>query len=185
MKLTRLLVFLSLFVFGVQFAASQDETRATATWQVQKYDINVTLPPNETDRSIVSKASLVVKNIASQPATTLSFRISPNAEVTAVTVNSAPAEFTKREERIGTTGSLQRLSVRVPSVASGATANLTVDYKLNVKDNSGLAALSPSGSMFLPLSFWYPTPNSWYFARGADYAPVRIQVNGGRPLVIP
>jgi Tfp pilus assembly protein PilF len=38
---------------------------------------------------------------------------------------------------------------------------------------------SPVGSQFLPLSFWYPTPNSWYFARGADFAPLRLQINSG------
>ncbi|QYO62898.1 hypothetical protein [Leptolyngbya sp. 7M] len=26
------------------------------------------------------------------------------------------------------------------------------------------------------MSFWYPTPNSWYFARGADHAPMRLRV---------
>jgi hypothetical protein len=175
MKLTRFLTLLITCVFGVNIAFAQDDTRATATWQVQKYDINVTLPATETDRSVISKANLVVKNISSQPATTLSFRISPSAEITAVTVNGATAEFTKREERIGATGTLQRLSVRVPSVSTGSSATLVVDYKLNVKDNTGVAALSPTGSMFLPLSFWYPTPNSWYFARGADYAPFQIK----------
>lgn len=61
---------------------------------------------------------------------------------------------------------------------------VSVDYKLNVKENSGLNALSPAGSQFLPLSFWYPTPNSWYFARGGDFAPFRIQVNAGNGQTI-
>jgi hypothetical protein len=155
---------------------AQDDTRATATWQVQKYDINVTLPSTETDRVIVSKATLTIKNISSAPATTLSLRISPNAEITTINVNGAAADFTKREEKIGATGSLQRAMVRIPSVAPGATANISVDYRLNVKENTGSASVSPAGSMFLPLSFWYPTPNSWYFARGADYAPFQIKV---------
>ena len=36
--------------------------------------------------------------------------------------------------------------------------------------------MSPVSSHFLPLSFWYPTPTSWFFNRGADYAPFRLRV---------
>jgi hypothetical protein len=158
---------------------AQDDTRATATWQVQKYDIVVTLPSSDTDRSITSKANLTVKNVSSAPATTLTLRISPNAEITAVSVGGATAEVTKREEKVGANGTLQRATVRVSSTAPGATLNVTVDYKLNVKENTGLASVSATGSSFLPLSYWYPTPNSWYFARGADYAPFSIAVAGG------
>ncbi|NMS37757.1 hypothetical protein, partial [Vibrio parahaemolyticus] len=61
-------------------------------------------------------------------------------------------------------------------IQPGGSIEAAVEYKFQVKDNSGLAALSPIGSQFLPLSFWYPTPNSWFFARGADYAPVKINV---------
>ncbi|HEX6279679.1 MAG TPA: tetratricopeptide repeat protein [Pyrinomonadaceae bacterium] len=65
----------------------------------------------------------------------------------------------------------------MPSVASNGNVSVAVTYRLNVKDNSGIASLSASGSQFLPLSFWYPTPNSWFFARGADYAPTRLEVS--------
>jgi Tfp pilus assembly protein PilF len=40
-----------------------------------------------------------------------------------------------------------------------------------------LNTISPAGSQFLPLSFWYPTPNSHYAPRGADFAPFRLTVN--------
>ncbi|MEQ1924171.1 MAG: hypothetical protein ABL952_16845, partial [Pyrinomonadaceae bacterium] len=51
-----------------------------------------------------------------------------------------------------------------------------VEYKLNIKENSAVAAFAGSGGHFLPLAFWYPTPNSWYFTRGADTAPMRLKV---------
>ena len=73
--------------------------------------------------------------------------------------------------------SLQRNVVRIPSVAAGNVITVVVDYKINLKDNSSLNTISPTGSQFLPLAFWYPTPNSWFFARGADSAPVRIKIN--------
>lgn len=178
----RLLISLSLLavcstVFG------QDDTRISATWQVVKYDITATLPQAETDRTVAAKAKLDLKNVSTRPASTLTLRISPSAEVSAVTINGSAADFTKGEEKIGT-GSLQRIVIRVPAVQPGGSLTATADYKLNVKENSGLGAISPVGSQFLPLSFWYPTPNSWYFARGADYAPFRIQVNAPGTTVV-
>ena len=127
--------------------------------------------PSRTARSAIGSSTL---------------RIGTAADVTAVAVNGAANEFTKGEEKTGT-GSLQRLVVRMPTVAPGGTVAVTVDYKLNVKDNSGLAAISSAGSQFLPLGYWYPTPNSWFFARGADYAPTRVQVNGasGKLVIAP
>src|SRR5690349_2579941 len=108
MKLTRFLFAIASMTLIAMVVFSQDDTRATATWQVQKYDIVVTMPTAETDRSITSKANLTVKNISSAPATTLTLRISPNAEITSVALGGAAAEVTKREEKVGATGSLQR-----------------------------------------------------------------------------
>lgn len=174
MKIFQTVIFLTLLIFTRAIFA-QDETRATATWQVQKYDITATLPQSETDRNLTVKAVLTLKNVSSRAATTLTLRISPNAEIAAVKINDATADFTKGEEKIGD-GTLRKIVVRVPSVQSNANISAAIDYKLNVKENSGLNVLSPVGSQFLPLSFWYPTPNSWFFARGADSAPMRLQV---------
>ena len=170
-----ILTFLfSIYAFVLNSFA-QDETRATATWQVQKYDIAATLPAGETDRNLTVRAVLNLRNVSSKPASTVTLRISPNAEVAGVKVNDAAADFTKGEEKIGS-GTLRKIVVRVASVESNGAVSVAVDYKLNVKENSGLNALSPVGSQFLPLSFWYPTPNSWFFARGVDSAPMRLQV---------
>ncbi len=154
---------------------AQDDTRVAATWQVQKYDISVTVPQAESDRNINIKAIVDARNASARPASTMTLRLSPSAEVSSVTVNGTSGEFSKREEKVGT-GSLQQIVVRIPSVAPAATTSVELTYRLAIKDNSGLAAISPAGSQFLPLSFWYPTPNSWFFARGADFAPVRIQI---------
>jgi hypothetical protein len=178
---------LMIIVIGVAVPAlavfAQDDTRPTATWQVIRYDINATLPQAETDRNLTVRAKLDIKNVSSRAASTLSLRISTLAEISAVTVNGTAAEFTKGEEKIGT-GSLQRIVIRVPPQPVGGTLSVGVDYKLVVKENSGMSAISPAGSQFLPLSFWYPTPNSWFFARGADYAPFRIQVTAPGQTVV-
>lgn len=163
-------------LFTLSFTAfAQDESRASKTWEVQKYDIAATLPTAETDRSLTVKAALDLKNVSGAAGSRLTLRISDKAEISAVRVNNAAADFTKGEEKIGSR-SLQRVVVRVPSIAPNQTFAVAVDYKLKVDENTGLNALSPIGSQFLPLSFWYPTPNSWFFARGADFAPVRLQV---------
>ena len=164
-------------------AIAQDDTRISATWKVVKYDINATLPQTENDRNLTSRAKLDLQNVSSRPASTLTLRISPAAVISAVAVNGSPADFTKGEEKLGT-GTLQRVAIRVPTVQPGGNLSATVDYKLAVADNTGLSSISSVGAQFLPLAFWYPTPNSWYFARGADYAPYRMAVTGGGPMVV-
>jgi hypothetical protein len=52
-----------------------------------------------------------------------------------------------------------------------------VTYALPVEANTGLTAISPIATQFLPLSFWYPMPNTPYSARGADTAPFHLTVN--------
>ncbi|MEP6901025.1 MAG: tetratricopeptide repeat protein [Actinomycetota bacterium] len=153
----------------------QSDNRASKTWEVQKYDITATLPAAETDRFLNIKAVLNLKNVTGSAVSSLTLRISPSAEVSAVKTNNAAADFTKGEEKVGS-GTLQRILLRGVSVAPNGNLAVEVIYKLTVAENSGLNALSPVGSQFLPLSFWYPTPNSWYFARGADFAPVHMQV---------
>lgn len=166
-------------IFSLQLLAiGQDTARtAPATWQVQKYDIDVTLPQDNA-RTIIAKASLSLKNISGKPASTLTLRIAPLAEITAVKINDSTAEFSKNEEKINATSSLQRIQTRFGAVAADASLSITVDYKLTLKDNTALGSVSPTFSQLLPLSYWYPTPNSWFFPRGADMAPVRIKVSG-------
>ena len=172
------------FLFFTFSVFAQDDSRASITWQVQKYDITASLPQTETDRNLTVKVVLSLKNVSSGAASTLSLRINSSAEISAVSVNGATTEFSKREEKINANSSFQKIVIRVPSTQPNQTLSATLDYKLNVKENSGLNALSPVGSQFLPLSFWYPTPNSWYFARGADFAPFSLKVNSANGLTV-
>src|SRR5690606_18283852 len=174
MKINRSIFLLATIFLSASFAFAQDN-RISATWQVEKYDLTATLPANETDRAMNVQAVLTLKNISSAAARTATLRISPSAEVISGKVNGAASDFTKGQEKIGT-GTLQRIVFRMPSVAPGSSVTVEADYKLTVTDNSGLNAISSLTSQFLPLSFWYPTPNSWFFVRGADYAPMKIKV---------
>ncbi len=177
-------IFFVLIIFILAVSAfAQDEVRTSKTWEVQKYDIAATLPGG-TERDLSAKAVLSLKNVSSRAAATLTLRISPSATVSVVKVNDAAADFTKNEEKVGA-GTLQRIVVRVASVQPNGNLNVAVDYKFNVKENSGLNALSPLNSQFLPLSYWYPTPNNWFFSQGADFAPVHLQVSssGGETII--
>jgi len=181
MKILQTAVFFTILIF-TQSIFAQDDSRALITWQVQKYDVTATLPPAETDRNLTVKAVLNLKNVSSSAASRLTLRLSDKAEVSDVKVNNTTADFSKGLEKIDASRNLQRAIVRLPSVAPNGTVLVEVNYKLKVDENSGLNALSPVGSQFLPLAFWYPTPNSWYFARGADFAPFQFQINSANGL---
>ena len=183
MNKNRAFLFISILLVLTSTLFAQDDTRIAATWQVQRYDITGTLPQSDADRNLTAKARLEVKNISSRPASSLTLRISSSAEITSVSLNGSNVDFTKAEEKIAG-GSLQRFAIRMPAVQPGGTVAAVVDYKLNIKENSGLNAISPVGSQFLPLSFWYPTPNSWFFARGADFAPFRVQITAPGQTVV-
>jgi hypothetical protein len=174
--MNKLFTFIYLLLTSTLFVAAQTESRLNTTWQVQKYDISAAVPQADTDRYLNAKALLTIKNVSANPASTLTLRISDKAEISAVKINGTATDFTKGEEKIGSSRSLQRVVMRMPAVAAGAAFPVEVTYKLKVEENSGLNTLSPIGSQFLPTSFWYPTPNSWYFARGADYAPYTLKI---------
>ena len=150
----------------------------SATWEVQKYDINVSQPAAGA-RVIPIVATLLLRNVSPRPAGTLTLRIASNAEITSIKANGSDVSFTKGQEKLGS-GSLQLAIVRLPAaVAANASMPVEVTYRLEIKDNSGTAELSPNAIQLLPASFWYPTPNSWFFAKGPDLAPTRIQFQAG------
>jgi len=163
-------------------AFAQADTRSSTTWQVLSYDITVDLPAS--GRDIPIKAALSIKNVSGRPATSLTLRISQSATVSTVNIGGSNADFTKGEEKTGPATSLQKLSIRPSTVAAGGTMQVVVDYKMTVKDNNGLASLTPVNAQFLPMSFWYPTPTSWFYPRGGDSAPFKITISGGGETMV-
>jgi tetratricopeptide (TPR) repeat protein len=172
-----------LFVFIVVITSlsvfSQVEPRMSAAWQVKKYDITV----STVDRSLIAKATLKLQNVGNASGSRLTLRISPKAEVAAVNVNDTSANFTKGEEKLGPTTNLQRIFISLPSIQPLGFVTVTVDYKLKVDENSGLQAITPVGTQFLPQSFWYPTPNSWFAPKGGDFAPVNLKINSTETII--
>ncbi len=145
-------------------------------WQVTRFDIAATLPAaNANERALTARAILTARNISPGDGRTFTVRLNPAAEVKSVAVGDAPATFVKREDDRTKT---QADQVTLPAaIAPGASVAITIDYRLPLAvQNTGLAAISAEGTQFLPLSFWYPTPNTHYAAWGADYAPVHLTV---------
>jgi tetratricopeptide (TPR) repeat protein len=178
MKKSSIITFaLLIFTFSLSIFA-QDDARVAAGWRVLKYDINANLPSNPADRNLSARATLNLQNIGTGAGSRLTLRIHEKAEVTSVTINNSNATFNKiADEKLGARP-VQRFVVNVPNVQPNANITVTVNYNLKIEENSGLNAISPVSSQFLPLSFWYPTPNSHFASRGADFAPFSLAVNG-------
>jgi Tfp pilus assembly protein PilF len=146
---------------------------ATVIWQVNSFDINANV--QQAERSLNAVATINATNVGTGPGRTLTLRINNKASVKSVTVGGAAASFRPGPEP---RGDLERIEISLPAtVAPNATVSATVTYTLPVESNSGLIAISPIGTQFLPLSFWYPMPNTPYSARGADMAPFHLTVN--------
>src|SRR5712691_6433324 len=162
---------LTIFLFS-STAIAQEEARAA--WRVTNLDITANV--EQPGRALNAVAVLTAKNVGRAAGSTLTFRINAKATIKGVTVGGTNANFRRVPE---THGNLQRVTATLPGpVAPNATVNLTVSYSLAVESNTGLSAISPIGAQFLPLSFWYPAPNTPFNVRGADTAPFRLTVNG-------
>lgn len=162
--------FLTLLLCVCAHAAAQT---ASVVWQVNSFDVAANVQQAERVLNVV--ATLNATNVGGSAGRTLTLRLSSRASVKSVAVAGAAATY-----RPGTEprGDLQKIEIALPSsVAPSGSTSATVTYSLPVESNTGLVAISPIGTQFLPLGFWYPMPNTPYTVRGADTAPFRLSVN--------
>ncbi|HST53438.1 MAG TPA: tetratricopeptide repeat protein [Pyrinomonadaceae bacterium] len=176
----RLIILLLIFINSLSPAnarAQQPTEGGTPAWQVLQYDITVnSVSGDGAQRSISARAALNVRNVGTGAGRTLTVRLNPDAKIESASVGGAAAQFNSgKDAKL----KLQTAQLQLPlSVPPGATVTATFEYRLPVAENTGLASVSPEGAQFLPLSSWYPTPNTPVAPRGADYAPVRISASG-------
>ncbi|HET6976355.1 MAG TPA: tetratricopeptide repeat protein [Pyrinomonadaceae bacterium] len=167
MRILLLLTFMLCLVVQVNA-----QTPATPIWQITSFDITANVQQNE--RLLNATATINATNVGG-PGRTLTLRLNSKASVKSVTIGGSPANFRPGQEP---RGDLQRMEISLPSPAApNSTVSVTVTYTLAVESNSGLTAISPIATEFLPLAFWYPMPNSPYSVRGADSAPFKLTVN--------
>ncbi|HEU4434930.1 MAG TPA: hypothetical protein VFR51_16215, partial [Pyrinomonadaceae bacterium] len=142
-------------------------------WQVTLFDINANV--QQAERTLSVTATINATNVGGSPSRTLTARLNSKASVKSVAVAGAAGTFRPGAE---TRGDLQRIEIALPSPASpGSSTNVTINYTLPVESNTGLSSISPIGTQFLPLAFWYPMPNTPYTVRGADSSAFRLTVN--------
>ncbi|HEX6047047.1 MAG TPA: tetratricopeptide repeat protein [Pyrinomonadaceae bacterium] len=146
---------------------------APPVWQVNSFDVNATVQQAERTLSVV--ATINATNVGGAATRTLTVRLNNKATVKSITAGGSTAAFRPGAE---TRGDLQRYEISLPSSAApGTPMSVSLTYTLPVESNSGLASISPIGTQFLPLSFWYPMPNTPYSVRGGDTAPFKLTVN--------
>lgn len=166
----RLLLLLTLVL--CLFTPASPQT-ATIIWQVTSFDISANV--QQTERVLNVVATINATNIGSGPGRTLTVRLNSKASVKSVAVNGGAATFRPAPE---SRGDLQRVEISLPAlVAPNASVSAALTYALPVESNTGLVAISPIATQFLPASFWYPMPNTPFSVRGADTAPFRLSVN--------
>ena len=155
------------------FVPVHAQTPAPPIWQVTLFDINANV--QQAERTLSLTTTIHATNVGGSPSRTLTVRLNSKASVKSVAVAGAPATFRQGAEP---RGDLQRFEIALPAPAPPGTAtSVTVNYTLPVESNTGLASISPIGTQFLPLAFWYPMPNTPYTVRGSDSAPFRLTVN--------
>lgn len=174
MKIKRSFFLLSLAVLSCLTMPSMAQEEPRAAWQVTRFDITVDAPG--ADRALKAQSRLTLRNVGKGAGAFLSLRINPKAEVKDVSINGATATFRSSVEA---RGNLQRVTITLPSqVAPNATLDVNVSYQLPVAENTGLAAIAPGASQFLPLSAWYPAANTEFSLHGPDTAPFSLKVRG-------
>src|SRR4051812_10693785 len=118
-----LLVCLTAFV-GFSSVIAQEEARAA--WQITRFDI--TADVTGADRTLTSHATLSMKNVGAGAGSSITFRISQKAQVTAAQANGTSLNIRSSVEP---RGNLQRVSVTLPSPAApGSVVPVTLDYRL-------------------------------------------------------
>ncbi|HWN11630.1 MAG TPA: hypothetical protein VNO50_20550 [Pyrinomonadaceae bacterium] len=173
-----LVTTLLLIAIGLCSTPVPAQEEARAAWQITKFDVTANV--QQAERVLSTVAVLNAANLGRGSGVSFTFRISAKAVIKTVTVGGANATFRALPE---SSGNLQRVTVTLPaSVPAGGAIVLNITYNFPVESNTGLAAISPTGSQFLPLAFWYPAPNTPFTVRGADSAPVRLVVNGSGVL---
>jgi len=166
------IIAFSLFLLQLQTPLAIGQT-STVIWQVNSFDINVNVQQEQ--RLIAVAATLNATNVGNGQGRTLTVRLNSKVSMKSVAVAGAPATFRQGAEA---KPDLQKFEISLPStVAPNGSTSVTVNYTFPVESNSGLAAISPIGTEFLPDSFWFPMPNTPFTIRGADTAPYRISVN--------
>jgi hypothetical protein len=168
------IVLFAVMICCLPIALAQTDGPVIVIWRVTSFDIVANI--QQPERTLNATATISATNIGRSPSRTLTVRLNSKASVKQATVGGATALFRVSPESRG--ADLSRIEVSLPSIADpNSSVSLVLNYVLPVESNTGVAAISPIATQFLPLSAWYPVPNTRFSTRGADTAPFRLTVN--------
>lgn len=145
-------------------------------YDIQRFDINAQLQPS--NNSVQVQAKLTVVNITTQGRSGpfITFKLNKRAKVTGMQIDGTTVEVRqKNDERLT---ELANVSADFPkALAPAATANITINYTLEIKESSPINAIIPGSTILLPESFWVPFIHTPFaITYGIDVAPVNLQV---------
>lgn len=167
-------IALTFWLFFLCASCLSVRAQISAVYEVTRFDVTATVPNGE--RAVSVRAILTIRNVGRVAGNSISLRLNPKAEIKAATINDAPAAL--RPPALELKNTVQRVTLTPATpIAPNTIVTVALDYRLPVAENSGLANVSPDGTAFLPLAFWYPTPNTQFAVRGADTAPFRLTIN--------
>ncbi len=149
-------------------------TRALAQdYDIQRYDLNLQLDTKASQAQLQLKLSLTNITTQGRSGQQVVLKVNKRATVTAVQVEGTNAQFQqKNDER---TPELANVNIDLPKpLAPGASTTIALNYTLEWKESTAIAAIVPGNTLLLPESFWLPVVHLPFAPYGPDIAPITI-----------
>ncbi len=146
-------------------------------YDIQRFDVNVQLQPNTNSAQIQAKLTVINNTTQGRSGPFINFKLNKRAKVTSAQIDTTTVEARQKpDERLI---ELNNISLDFPkALAPGATATISLNYSLEIKESSSIGAIVPSGTVLLPESFWLPLVHTPFaLTYGVDVAPINLQVN--------
>ena len=121
----------AILMFAILVLKHTGFSQTSQTWQVEKYDLTVKHPDGDADRSLEVTAKLKLRNIGVSNASSLTLRISTDAEVSVVKVDGEIREINRSQEKVGN-ATIQRIQSRLTPVRSGEEIEAEIGRAPNV-----------------------------------------------------
>ncbi|MBL8188997.1 MAG: hypothetical protein JNK38_13380 [Acidobacteria bacterium] len=178
-----------LFLFSLVLLGSTGVAIAQE-FEVKKYELNVTIKPEELKADVQAKLRLVNlsdPNLADRilldsNKPRFAFYINLKAAITEMKVNGAPATFKTNEEL--RSNLLRVYTDLTTEIASARELEVDFTYSLPAADRGIGLRIAAGESYLLPQSAWVPTPHTPFADHGADTAPFSLTVNAPAGLKV-
>ncbi|MDX2043275.1 MAG: hypothetical protein SF097_18805 [Acidobacteriota bacterium] len=178
-----------LFLFSLMLLALTVSAFAQE-FEVKKYEISVTIKPEELKADVQAKLRLVNlsdPNLADRilldsNKPRFAFYVNSKAAFTEMKVNGTPVTFKTNEEL--RSNLLRVYTDLTTEIAASRELEVDFTYSLPAADRGIGLRIAAGESYLLPQSAWVPTPHTPYADHGADTAPFSLTVNAPAGLKV-